>query len=127
MKRHAAEGNGLRCFTCGSHILAVKDSRPARNSVRRRRRCVVCRSNFTTFEIMSPTRDDVHRLFEALDFYDAMRPLSPAQRALVMAMIDALSPPEAQPPLITGPPPDAGRLSLDAALVQGEPEEAPRG
>jgi hypothetical protein len=134
----AAEAKGLRCFACGGGILAVKDSRPSRNAVRRRRRCLICHSNFTTFEIMSPTRDDTHRLFAALDFYEQMAALPEPHRAAVLALLKALSPPppvtepeEALPPLLAamliGAPTPAGQLSLDAALGGGEPEDAPYG
>jgi hypothetical protein len=118
--RRAAEANGLRCFNCGGGILAVKDSRPSRNAVRRRRRCLVCQSNFTTFEIMSPTRDDTHRLFAALDFYEQMATLPEAHRAAVLALLKALSPPPAAEPEALPP--------LLAAMLSGpEPEEAPYG
>ena len=127
MKRRR-DANGLRCFVCGSQYLAVKDSRASRNAVRRRRRCIGCGTKFTTFEIMSPTQADTHRLFAALDFYEAMNALPLAQREAVMAMVRALSPPQVVtlPPLISRPSP-AGQLSLDAALVPAEPEEAPFG
>jgi Transcriptional repressor NrdR-like, N-terminal domain len=124
MTRLRAHANGLRCYVCGGGILAVKDSRHARNSVRRRRKCVVCRASFTTFEIMSPTRDDSHRLFAALDFYEQMAALPEAQRKVVLALLQALTPPKLA---LVSPPPDAGQLSLDAALVPPELEEAPFG
>jgi hypothetical protein len=119
---------GLTCYGCGGRFLAVKDSRPSRNAVRRRRKCVGCGLRFTTFEIMSPTQEDSHRLFAALDFYEAMLALPEAQRQLVLAMVRALTPPRRTelPPLIGGPT-MAGQLSLDAALAGGEPEEAPYG
>jgi hypothetical protein len=120
---------GLRCYLCGSRYLAVKDSRPARNAVRRRRRCVNCGAKFTTFEIMSPTQDDTHRLYDALHYYDALWALPPAHRDAVLAMVKALSPDQAKhsgTPLIGAPTP-AGQLSLDAALAGSDAEEAPFG
>lgn len=121
------DGPGLRCYACDGRILAVKDSRPSRNAVRRRRRCLNCGAKFTTFEIMSPTQDDTHRLYDALHYYDALRSLPPAHRDAVLEMVKALSPKVdgRATPMISGPT-SAGQLSLDAALVLAD-DEAPRG
>ena len=120
------EAPGLRCYVCQGRILAVKDSRPSRNAVRRRRQCVNCRTRVTTFEIMSPTQDDTHRLYDALHYYDALFALAPAHRDAVLAMVKALSPPgDHRGSPVIGAPSPAGQLSLDAALAGGEPEEAP--
>jgi hypothetical protein len=119
------EGTGLLCYVCGSRYLAVKDSRPSRNAIRRRRRCLGCGARFTTFEIMSPTQDDTHRLYDALHYYDALAALPEAHRAAVLAMVKALSPDGAKHsgmPVISSPTP-AGQLSLDAALAGGDAEE----
>lgn len=120
------DGPGLRCYVCQGRQLDVKDSRPSRNAVRRRRRCRHCGAKFTTFEIMSPTQDDTHRLYDALHYYDALRALPEAHRAAVLAMVKALSPDHGNrtgTPMIGSPTP-AGQLSLDAALVP--PDEEPR-
>ena len=118
---------GLRCYLCGGKELAVKDSRPSRNAVRRRRRCLDCGAKFTTFEIMSPTEDDTHRLYDALHYYDALNALPEAHREAVLAMVNALSPDHERrngTPLIGSPTP--AQLSLDAALVGGDAEEEAR-
>jgi hypothetical protein len=123
-----AEGIGLLCYVCGSRYLAVKDSRPSRNAIRRRRRCLGCGARFTTFEIMSPTQDDTHRLYDALHYYDALTALPPPYRDAVLAMVKVLSadqPKRSGTPLIGGPTP-AGQLSLDAALAALD-DEAPHG
>jgi hypothetical protein len=121
------DGKGLSCFVCGEHKLDVRDSRPSRNAVRRRRRCARCGAKFTTFEIMSPTQDDTHRLYDALHYYDALRALPEAHRDAVLAMVRALGPDaekrSAGPPLIIGA---RGLLALDAALGPLD-DEAPRG
>jgi hypothetical protein len=119
------DGRGLLCYVCGGKELAVKDSRPSRNAVRRRRRCLDCGAKFMTFEIMSPTQDDTHRLYEAPHYYDALSALPAHHREAVLAMVKALSPDHANrqsTPLIGSPTP--GQLSLDAALVCGDTEEA---
>lgn len=130
------DGPGLRCAYCDGRILAVKDSRPSRNAVRRRRRCLNCGAKFTTFETMSPTGHDTSRLYEALTYYEALLAMPEAHRAAVLAMVKALSPeptkePEALPPLLAAmlisAPTPAGQLSLDAALGGGDAEEAPYG
>lgn len=116
---------GLRCFVCQGRILAVKDSRPSRNAIRRRRRCLNCGAKFTTFEIMSPTQNDTHRLYDALHYYDALEAMLPQHREAVLAMVKALSPEPVKRqgmPMISAPTP-AGQLSLDAALMGAEPEE----
>lgn len=121
------DGPGLICFKCGSRFLAVKDSRPSRNAIRRRRRCLGCGQRFTTFEIMSPTQGDTHRLYDALHYYDALSAMPEVHRLAVLAMVKALSPADADkresPPLIGAATP-AGQLMLDAALPS---EEAPYG
>ena len=43
---------GLRCPQCGHDVLDVKDSRPARSWIRRRRRCARCDARFTTREMI---------------------------------------------------------------------------
>ena len=109
--RMKPDGRGLRCYVCGGKELAVKDSRPSLNAVRRRRRCLDCGAKFTTFEIMSPTQDDTHRLYEALSALPAHH------REAVLAMVKALSP-EANrqsPPLI-GSPTRVGSASNRAAM-----------
>jgi hypothetical protein len=125
--RKKASHRGLRCYLCGGKELAVKDSRPSRNAVRRRRRCLDCGAKFTTFEIMSPTQDDTHRIYDALHYYDALSALPAHHREAVLAMVKALSPdhPNRQStPLIGSRTPN--QLLLDAALVGGDAEEEAR-
>jgi hypothetical protein len=90
---------------------------------------VNCGAKFTTFEIMSPTQDDTHRLYDALHYYDALLALPEAHREAVLAMVKALSPPgdDRRGSPVIGSATPAGQLSLDAALVPAEAEEAPRG
>jgi hypothetical protein len=119
------DGRGLRCYLCRGKELAVKDSRPSRNAVRRR--CLDCGAKFATFEIMSPTEDDTHRLYDTLHYYDALNALPEAHRTAVLAMVKALSPDNERrngTPLIGSP--TSAQLSLDAALVGGDAEEEAR-
>ncbi len=40
----------MRCSACGSAVSQVIDSRPLKNAVRRRRKCLKCEFRFTTYE-----------------------------------------------------------------------------
>jgi hypothetical protein len=79
---------GLTC-SCGSHILAVKDSRATLNAVRRRRKCLACGLRYTTFEIMAPI--DAHRLYAALHFYDRLHAMPAGQREAVERLLAAFT------------------------------------
>jgi hypothetical protein len=93
------EGPGLRCFACDARF-SVIDSRQSGATIRRRRRCKVCGAKVTTFEIM----------------------LSPAHRNEVLVYAAALVLRDRK-----AGPSAAGQLSLDAALVGSDAEEAPFG
>jgi hypothetical protein len=123
------DGLGLTCYGCGSQYLAVKDSRPTKNAVRRRRRCIGCGLRFTTFEIMSPTQDDTHRLYEALHFYDALLTMPLAQRNAILGVMAAFTPEHIDqrdiPQIGNQRPSPASQMALDAALPFDD-EETPR-
>jgi Transcriptional repressor NrdR-like, N-terminal domain len=93
------DGPGLRCVACQSR-LDVIDSRQSGPTIRRRRRCECCGAKMTTFEIILPP---AHR--DAVLVY-----------AAALALRDRKAGPTA-----------AGQLSLDAALVGSDADEAPRG
>jgi hypothetical protein len=93
------EGPGLRCVNCRGR-LDVVDSRRSGPTIRRRRRCRNCNALTTTFEIAMP----------------------PPHRNPVLKFVAAL----ALRDHLTGPT-AAGQLSLDAALVGFDAEEAPYG
>jgi Transcriptional repressor NrdR-like, N-terminal domain len=109
---------GLTC-SCGSNILAVKDSRATLNAVRRRRKCLNCGLKFTTFEIMAPI--DAHRLYDALHFYDQLQAMPAGQREAVETLLVAFTPVKVdrrfQPQIGHQPP----AIAVDAG------EEAPYG
>lgn len=46
-------GPGLTCPNCAGQDLAVKDSRPSGDMIRRRRLCAKCGQRFTTFEMVA--------------------------------------------------------------------------
>jgi hypothetical protein len=101
-------GSGLECANCGSHMLAVKDSRRSVNSIRRRRKCLGCGRRFTTFEVMSPATDDGTKLVAALLLWDKLRSVPAVHREALMRMINALATregPVLAPPMIEGPAP----------------------
>ena len=47
----AHERAGIVCPVCGAGEHGVKDSRPARGTIRRRRKCQSCNHRWTTYEI----------------------------------------------------------------------------
>jgi DNA-directed RNA polymerase subunit RPC12/RpoP len=95
------QGNGLQCPHCGSKLLAVKDSRPSINSIRRRRKCLSCGERSTTFEIFSPTTDEGSKLVSALTLFDRLRSIPDEPRRALLRMISSLA--TKQPPALPSP------------------------
>ena len=92
------DGPGLRCRNCQSRTDVI-DSRCSGVAIRRRRRCRGCKAKVTTFELI----------------------LAPSHREAVLKFAAAL----ALHDHLTGRPSPAGQLSLDAALVGCDAEDAP--
>lgn len=60
-------GAGLLCPKCGSVRIGVKDSRPAENTIRRRRHCLACKNRFTTYETTKEGLDFTGNFYAQLE------------------------------------------------------------
>ena len=60
----------MKCPTCGHSESKVLDSRPAEDSIRRRRECLACQKRFTTYErleenpVMVVKKDGSRQMFD---------------------------------------------------------------
>lgn len=73
----------LKCPDCGHDDSKVIDSRPTDNKIRRRRECLICKSRFTTYEIIESIPLMVIKKNESIEPFDRQKLIERLLRATV--------------------------------------------
>lgn len=93
----ATSGSGIRCTGCGG-TTSVVDSRGSGDAVRRRRRCDICNTRYTTFEMMVDSSANRKVMLRTLNFVRLMdTSMTVARRQMCEAMILEMMEPETMP------------------------------
>lgn len=81
----------MKCPSCGSDDIKVVDSRPVEenNSIRRRRECLVCRTRFTTYEVIDAFQPVVIKKDGSKELFDKNKLLSGLMKACQKRPVNA--------------------------------------